>query len=246
MEEESLDNWKQFQGTELGSLLGSIYGAQNRPKINYPKPKTKTIPHAKNGFIPGGAKSEAVDPRKATRRSVNVAVPRLTGRSEEVENIKPIDVISRRKNVTAIQSELDDIRMRQEHYRPAFIKPISVDQEKDRLSQIFTFKGGKGLPEELTMPTGESPFEAQQRRKEMERLDSIREKRGLNVVRSNSMTNRRALSVDEQFAQQIQTEIEERTQHLREMQKIGIRPQEEAAMKRELAARVSELNRLKV
>lgn len=238
--EDSLDNWKQFQGTELGSLLGSIYG-QNRPKINYPKPKVKQETVDRKGFIPGGAKSDAADPRKATRREVKVAVPKPTGRSAEQENIKPIDYIPKRKNLTMIQQDIDDIRMRQEHYRPAFVKPVAVDAEKDRLSQIFTFKGGKALPEELTMPVGEAPFEVQQRRKEMERLDTIRQKRGLMVVRSNSQ---KALSANEQFAQQIQREIEERTQHLEEMRRIGIKPQQEKAMMRDLSLKVGELSRL--
>jgi hypothetical protein len=35
---EKLENWKQFQGTELGGLLKSIYG-QQRPKVLLPKPK---------------------------------------------------------------------------------------------------------------------------------------------------------------------------------------------------------------
>lgn len=50
---ERLENWKQFQGTELGGLLKSIYG-QQRPKVNLPKPRTKSMP-LPSTFIPGGA-----------------------------------------------------------------------------------------------------------------------------------------------------------------------------------------------
>jgi hypothetical protein len=241
-EEESMDNWKRFQGTELGSLLGSIYGNPNRTKINYPKPKAMQIVHDKKEFIPGGAKLNASDSRKATRRNVKVAVPKPVGnRHENQENIKPVDYIPRRRGVASIQQELDDIRMRQEHYRPAFVKPVSVVAEKDRLTQIFTFKGGKALPEELTMPVGEAPFEVQNRRKEIERLNTIRQKRGLTVVRSGSQ---RAMSTDEEFAQQIQREIEERAQHLEDMRQIGLKPVQEKVMMRELAQRVDELQRL--
>lgn len=241
-EEESMDNWKQFQGTELGSLLGSIYGNPNRTKINYPKMKSMPVAHDKRGFIPGGARLEAADPRKATRRDVKIAVPKPIGnKSGQQENIKPVDFIPKRKGVATIQQELDDIRMRQEHYRPAFVKPVAVEAEKDRLSQIFTFKGGKALPEELTMPVGEAPFEVQNRRKEVERLNTIRQKRGLMVVRSGSQSK---LSVNEEYAQQIQREIEERTQHLEDMRQIGIKPAQEKVMMRELAHRVEELQRL--
>ena len=75
--EEEMNNWKQFQGTELGSLMSSIYGNQNRPKINYPKPKTKpmTKEQMEKGFHYAGSKPGASDPRKVTRTNVKVNVP---------------------------------------------------------------------------------------------------------------------------------------------------------------------------
>lgn len=236
-----MDNWKQFQGTELGSLLGSIYGNQNRPKINYPKPKQRA-PMEKKDFIPAGAKLEAVDPRKATRKCISIAVPKLSGRNElEVENIKPIDVIPRRKNLGAIQFELDDIRMRQEHYRPAHVRPIHSEPEKDRLSQIFTHKGGKGLPEGLTLPVSEAPFEVEERNREKERWDNIRKKRGQLIIPAPKV----AISQDELLARQIQAEIEERTQYIEEMRQLNaLRPAQERTLMRELQQRVDELNRL--
>lgn len=240
-EEGPMDNWKQFQGTELGGLLGSIYGNQNRPKINYPKPKQRA-PVEKKDFIPGGAKSEAVDPRKATRKAVTIAVPKLSGRTEsEQENIKPIDIIPKRKNLSAIQVELDDIRMRQEHYRPAHVRPIHSEAEKDRLSQVFTHKGGKGLPEGLTLPISEAPFEIETRNREKERWNNIRRKRGQLTIPAPKA----AISDDEMLARQIQAEIEERTQYIEEMRQLNaLQPAQERTLKRELQQRVVELNRL--
>jgi C-terminal processing protease CtpA/Prc len=60
------------------------------------------------GFIPGGAKLDAVDPRKTTRKLVTVAVPRPTGGNQNYENLKPVDVIPKRRSATIIQAELDD------------------------------------------------------------------------------------------------------------------------------------------
>lgn len=244
--EEDMDNWKQFQGTELGSLLGSIYGSQ-RPKINYPKPtlnKSNSVVDRK-GFIPGGAKIDAVDPRKATRRSVNLVVPKPSGSHHfQDENMKPVDLIPHRKSADVIKHELDDIKMRQERYRPANVKPISSDLEKDRLNQIFTFKGGKGLPEELTLPVGETPFELAEKAREKERLDAIRRKRGLMVVKSAGSSQ--PLSYNDQMAQQITSEIQERTKYLEEMKAIGIKPEQERRLKQDLANKIDELNRLNV
>lgn len=241
-----MDNWKQFQGTELGSLLGSIYGSQ-KPKINYPKPTLNRSDSltSRKGFIPGGAKVDAVDPRKATRKQVNVAVPKPTGSHHFPDDgFKPVDLIPKRRSAETIKTELDDIKLRQERYRPAHVKPISSDMEKDRLNQIFTYKGGKSLPEELTLPVGETPFEIADRAKEKDRIDAIRRKRGLMIVKSADSIP--ILSYNEQLAQQITEEIKERTNYLQEMKAIGIKPQLERQLKQELSTKVGELNRLKM
>jgi hypothetical protein len=250
-EDEPMENWKQFQGTELGSLLGSIYGSKSAIKINYPKVKANSSSNLeKKDFIPGGAKLDASDPRKITRKSVNLKVPKPVGRNNSGVNLdgsdengyKLIDIIPKRRSADVIKNEIEDIRMRQEKYRPAHVQAYSSDREKDRLNQIFTFKGGKGLPEELTHPVGEAPFETQQRQKEKERLDSIRMKRGLMVVNQPSEPR---LSVNEQMAQHISREIEERTQHYEEMKKIGgISAEQDRRMRQEIAIKVDELKRI--
>lgn len=189
---------------------------------------------------------DAADPRKATRRSVQVNVPKQTGRASSMDEdlsigYKAIDFVPKRKSADVIKHEIEDIRMRQERYRPAHVKPIHSDMEKDRLSQIFTFKGGKGLPEELTHPVGETPMEASLRNKERDRIDAIRQKRGLLVVKQRSDP---VLSINEQLAQQISSEIEERTQYLEEMKKIGLGAEKERQLKQEIAIKVRELEKI--
>lgn len=243
-----MDNWKQFHGTELGSLMSQIYGNQNKPKINYPKLQTRKAVEAPKTFIPGGAKQEAEDPRKATRRVVNIAVPKNF--KEKGDSVNPIDVINRRRSAESIKQEIDEIKLRQTHYRPAYRQPISGDEEKERLNQIFTFKGGKGLPTELTHPEGEMPLEVASKRKEMERMDAVRTKRGLAPNRPGAGAvggrGRAPLSENEQLAEHISSEIEERRQHLEEMLELGeLRPEKERQLKAEIAAKVRELQSLK-
>lgn len=229
------ENWRQFQGTELGNLMAQLYGNQNKPKINYPKPRTvPSLPQ--KDFIPGGSNFDAVDPRKVTRRSVNMIVPKVASRPMEVH--KPIDIIPKRRNAEKIKLELDDINMRNTYYRPAHVKPTSCDYEKERLNQIFSFKGGKALPEELTNPIGLTPMELAERKRETDRIATIKERRGITkqVVVAN------VLNSSEQFAQHIVQEIEERRLHLEEMKRLGaLKPSDEAALKSEIATKLREL-----
>lgn len=251
-DQDGMDNWKQFQGTELGALMSQLYGNQNKPKINYPKMQRKKIDSEQKMFIPGGAKLEAKDPRKATRRVVNIDVPKQF--QQRNESIKPIDVINRRRSADSIKAEIDEIKLKQSHFRPAYVQPISGAEEKERLNQIFTFKGGKGLPSELTHPVGEMPLELESRRKEMERMDAVRAKRGLGPssrtldMNAKSAASRRVsapLSEREQLADQVRAEIEERREHLQEMLELGgLKPEKEKQMKLEIERKVAELQRL--
>ncbi|KAJ1392551.1 hypothetical protein B484DRAFT_281191 [Ochromonadaceae sp. CCMP2298] len=235
-EDADQNNWRQFQGTELGSLMSSIYGNKNRPKISYPKPRSKAPTEPKQ-FIPGGANPNAADPRKVTRTAVTLCVPRPAGNRKE--NVRPIDVMRGRRAGSTIQVEMEDTKMRMAHYRPAYTQPISAEEEKERLSQICTYKGGKGLPQELTFPAGEMPLEIAARRREQERWEAIKAKRGGGQGATRAP---RQVSEGEQMAQLIQGEIEERRSYLQEMRGLGaLRPEQERALTNEIARKVQEL-----
>lgn len=243
---ETSENWKQFQGTELGSLMSQIYGGTNKPAINYPKPKTKAFKPEKS-YLPLGNNADSSDPRKSTKREVKLNVPKLGGQKHtEAEDILPIQVIPRRKAESVIMKELDDIRMRQEKYRPAYVQPISSDKEKDRLSQIFTYKGGKCLPSELVNPISEAPFEIKIRQDEAERVDKLRAKRGL-PPKHSSYSSASKMSSSEVLAEQISKEINERREYIESMTKLGLlSTSEEHKIKSEITQRIKELQNLDV
>jgi hypothetical protein len=248
-----VEAWKQFQGTELGGLLAGIYGNTNKPKINYPKPKSKQTNIEPKTFIPGGAKTGSSDPRKTTRRMANINVPKvgshssLSSHSNSLVNLDYDEnnfaaygtYVNSRKSADAIKIELDDIRMKQSHYRPAYIQPFSSDAEKDRLSQIFTFKGGKALPQELTHPMGVMPLELEAKRREAEQLQNLRMKRGLHVITTRPM---KVMSESEQLAEQINGEIQDRMQHIQEMKELGmLKPADERIIRAEIAKKLEEI-----
>ena len=107
------EHWKQFHGTELGSLLAGIYGG-TKPKINYPK--IKKDKHASNiedlTWRPISNKPYAVDPRKTTRRKVDLDVPKMRGGKSHAP-LALIDCIPKRKNEIEIRQEIEDIKEHQ-------------------------------------------------------------------------------------------------------------------------------------
>ncbi len=238
--EEKLDNWKQFHGTELGGLLGKIYGNEGRPQINYPKPKQKKVNQEPlEPFLPGGNPAGSTDPRKVTRKEVNLTVPQV-GKSKGT-SISAIDCVPKRRNESSIKKEIDEIAMRNSRYRPAHTRAISTDAEKDKYSQICAYKGGKGLPEELIQPVGEAPFEVEAKRKESERMSKLRAKyRGT----SNPAPAPRELSYSEQMGAQLTQEINERCDYLESMKDLGISPAESARIRAEISERAAQLKKL--
>lgn len=245
MAEEKLDNWKQFQGTELGSLMSQLYGKQNRPAINYPKPNVKREFKPEKGFIPGGAAAGAEDPRKSTmRKDVKIAKPTFRRRTIDDECVvHPVDQIAHRRSENVIKVELDDMKMRQNYYRPAFTQPVSSEEEKERLSQICTYKGGKALPMNCVLPTGEAPFEmAAKARQENMALKHRLQRTGESAVKQ---APKGVISAEEQLTIQICQEIDERREFLEEMKASGgLSAEREAAVRSEIAQRLREVKEL--
>lgn len=242
----SMDNWKQFQGTELGSVLSKLYGNNSSSKINYPKPKSKVpFDSSKEIFRPVNSKPNATDPRKTTRKQVDLIVPKCNGSSNN-ENFHPVDYLMKRRNKSVIDVEIDDMKMRDRHYRPAHFKAISSDYEKEKLSQIFSCKGGKALPDELTNPVGDAPYELQERRQQAERMSNIRRSKGLKVDNGNTIIPAKTFSSNELLAQQIKDEINDRTEYLTNMRmmKGSIAKHDEARVKNEIKIRMHELDSL--
>ena len=74
----------------------------------------------------------------------------------------PVDFVPKRRSADTCRSMIDDAEMRQSAYRPPNVGSYSSESEKQRLSEVFTHKGGSALPKELTHPVGPAPFEVRQ------------------------------------------------------------------------------------
>ena len=244
-DDEMEPNWQQFRGTELGGLLQTIYG-QPRPAINYPKPKTKA-------FQPDGKfKSSGAAPIVATRRNVTVAVPRVGGaaassssrtRDDDRPRPAPVDCIARRKQVDRIKAEQDEFKIQQTFYRGPMVREMG-EREKDRCAQIFGFKGGKALPDELTCPAGDAPFELAEKRRERERVEKVMERRNPAKYAAMRQPTAPMLSEVEQLKEQIVSEINERRSYLEDMRSQHLTTQNDVKIRGEISQRIAELHKL--
>lgn len=244
--------WQQFRGTELGSLLSKIYGNEGKPKIRYPSVKKAGTfdPQTAPRFLPVNNKVDAVDPRKTTRRDVSIAIPKPTGGVRR-QKYTAVDMLVRRKNETTIRAEVEELKEKQLHYRPAHTKAYSSDREKDRLSQIFTYKGGKALPTDIMPPSNSNnltPFEMQERKENVAKQDAVRIHRGLAArqrgLDSSVVCDPPPMSARAKLQNQILGEINERTEYIEEMKAMGIKIKDEQKIRGEISMRLAELEKM--
>jgi hypothetical protein len=223
-DDEFNPTWQSFRGSpELGGLLTALYG-NPRATINYPKPKQGSPFTPTTTFNSSGATRGF----STTRRNVAVAVPRVggggsgsgSGSSSSPTRLAPVDCIARRRQASRIQEELEQAKEQQRHYRAPVAHRAAGDSEKERLSQIFGYKGGKALPEELTCPAGDAPFEIMAKKRERERLAKVLERR--NPFGASCPTAPAPLSELEQLKEQIASEINERRAFLQDMRALGV------------------------
>ena len=228
------EHWRQFQGTELGSLMTQIYGNKTaQSKVRYPRPAKKEpstfLPS--QSFISSGNPSRATNPRPARK----VAVPTFQHPSSGAR--AQIEVIPKRRSETAIRSELDDIKMRQAHYRPPLARRYVSEAEKERYREICAHKGGKVLPESCLPPPSETPLEIRQRLTERKRIEELKARRNPLKFLPPSEP-----SVEDKLSQQVVDEIDERRAYLEEMRRLGaLKPEVEEKLKSEIAIRLREV-----
>lgn len=231
----SEEHWRQFQGTELGSLMTQIYGnkaAQER--VRYPRPGRASPFAPSESFVSSGNPGRGPKPRTPRK----VAVPSFG--QPVVANRAKIESVPKRRNESVIRSEMDEIRLRQTHYRPPPSKAVT-DADKERFREICVHKGGRALPETCLPPPGDAPFEIRQRLQERKRLEDLKARR--NPQRALAPSE---MSVEDKLAQQLVDEIEERRVYLEEMRGLGgLTHDLEAKLKAEIALRLREMQNLK-
>jgi len=235
--------WKAFDtSSEAGRLLRQIYGGKP-PPVNVPLPRrSKNAGPPKDGWRPVSNRIDQVDPRKSTRSIDKERAVQIPRKARADMSFSRIDFVSRRKRGDAIREELDDAKMRMEHYRPPHSRPM--DREKDRLAEICAFKGGKILPAEMTaIPLEITPSEQVARIKERERLEKVRRRRA-GLPEAEAPRPAAPKSHSQMLEETILQEIDERRTHLADMERLGMGAGDVRRVAGEIAVRVRELKKV--
>ncbi|KAL3671184.1 hypothetical protein V7S43_004365 [Phytophthora oleae] len=228
--DSTTEAWKAFGGdTEAGRLLKKLYCGTSKPKVNYPKVKTKprgmTAP-----FIPGGAVAGAADARthrlvaKTSSRAINAPVPvKYKGRAPEMH---PIDFqTTHKKPLSEIEKEVNEIKRQMEGSRLSCVRR-KPNQEKEKLQQVFSYTTGSILPREL-LP-GSDLLD-----RELSHAAALR----------NGNNPKDKLTQLKELYDSVLNEIESRKTYMSEMVALG-RPDKAEPVEREILDRMTELRKI--
>ncbi|RLN62534.1 hypothetical protein BBJ29_002096 [Phytophthora kernoviae] len=215
--------------TEAGRLLKRLYCGTAKPKVSYPKLKTKPRDATTAApFIPGGGgMAGAVDSR--TRRLVTKTSSRaikVPAFKNEAPEMHPIDYLSsHKKPLCEIEKDVDAIKREMEACRRSYIKR-APNQEKEKLQQVFSYTAGTILPREL-LPGADL-------------LD--RELSHASALRKGKTPKDRMAQLEELY-DAVLKEIEARKSYMSEMIALG-RPEAAAPVEREILERMTELRKI--
>ena len=174
------ENWRAFgNDSEAGRLLAKLYGGSYKPAINYPPLKTRKADDLQDRVWRPTDKANNVDPRlsKFDKGAANrVCVPKNFGRGDR-HAFAPVDLVPKKRSGAECKATIADFEMRDRAYRPPNRAAFSSDAEKERLAEVFTYKGGAALPAELTNMVGPMPSEMKRQQAELERVEKAKSSR---------------------------------------------------------------------
>ncbi|GMH78746.1 hypothetical protein TrLO_g1467 [Triparma laevis f. longispina] len=239
------ENWKNFEkGSEAGRLMAKLYGGAYKPQISYPTLKTKKA--VNNGAWQPSNKGNAVVSKFDKKKANKVAAPKF--RQTSNYTFAPVDFIPKKRNADACQTMIVDAEMRQSAYRPPHMNAFSGDDEKQRLSEVFTHKGGKALPKDLTHPVGPAPYEVRQRQAEQQRVLEAKAARrtrlngGVDPLYVEPAAAAPERSAKDQLFDQIYDEIKDRRAYQEEMELAGAGKANRQKVAAEISSRLSKLS----
>eukprot|EP00588_Corethron_pennatum_P005437 CAMPEP_0194288354 /NCGR_PEP_ID=MMETSP0169-20130528/36610_1 /TAXON_ID=218684 /ORGANISM="Corethron pennatum, Strain L29A3" /LENGTH=271 /DNA_ID=CAMNT_0039035325 /DNA_START=134 /DNA_END=949 /DNA_ORIENTATION=- len=246
--ENQKEDWRAFGG-EVGRLLSRLYGGDNanRPKVSYPALKTsakaKKELDTRAEWKAVNNKFGAEDPRQKrydAEKARSLAVPAVgRRRSGPTPHRRPL-----RKDGRTCLREIAEADLKASAYRPPEAGLVCTDADKARLVEIFTFRGGRALPEEMTgYDAGTTPSQMAEARKRT-LVTKIGDKHSKKTVDRVKGPTGKKLSAKDELFDHIVEEIEERRRFQREMIQISAGSAKVDPIAKEISARIIRLQHL--
>ena len=247
MRQRQKDEWRAFRhDTEAGRLLARLYGVDNRSNttnISYPTLKAKQNPNNQQQPLHHDAQWRSVgaphtrdptDKRYDRAKAAKVPVPKFGRNKIDSARSSAVDRIPHRRSARSCSNEVANGRKQSGAYRPPRQNDIYSEAEKEKLSEINTYRGGKILPTDLTHPVAPLPSEIEKRQREADRLKKSQ----------SQMDEPHASQSSSTLFDQILNEINERRAWQSEMEVIGEGGKSRQKTVEEISARVKELHRI--
>ncbi|KAE8972644.1 hypothetical protein PR001_g26128 [Phytophthora rubi] len=227
--DRTAEAWKAFGGdSEAGKLLKKLYCGTSKPKVSYPKLKTKPR-EPSTPFIPGGgvAGADARTHRLVARTSSRaIKAPAFCRSKDAGPEMHPIEFLAtHKKPMSEIEKEMNEIKRQMEGCRMSCVTR-APNQEKEKLQQVFSYTAGTILPREL-LPGADL-------------LD--RELSHAAALRNGKLPKDRVAQLEELYSEVLK-EVESRKSYMSEMMVLG-RPDKAAPVEREISERMTELRKI--
>ena len=257
------EEWKAFKkDSEAGRLLARLYGVEgtgNKPKVSYPKLKPKrkgkgdddsTLHHDSQWRAVGAPQTR--DPKeKRYDRAKAAAVPVPKFGRKRPKRTAAVDIIPKRKPAASCKVEIDHQKQNKRAYRPPRQNGVCTEAEKEKLNEINTYRGGRILPTDLTLPVAPMPSEIRRKEEEAKRVRQARERRKYRLNGSNCngdntdrLTEDKPKSNKDILFDAILEEIRDRRSFQLEMENCQAGAQCREKIVKEISARAKELYRL--
>lgn len=242
----AMNEWRAFRhDTEAGRLLARLYGVDNRSNttnISYPTLKAKQNPNNQQPLrhdaqwrsVGAPHTRDPTDKRYDRAKAAKVPVPKFGRNKIDSARSSAVDRIPHRRSARSCSNEVANGRKQSGAYRPPRQNDIYSEAEKEKLSEINTYRGGKILPADLTHPVAPLPSEIEKRQREADRLRKSQ----------SQMDEPHASQSSSTLFDQILNEINERRAWQSEMEVIGEGGKSRQKTVEEISARVKELHRI--
>lgn len=222
--------WREFgKNSQAGKLLYELYGVSNKPTINVPVPKKKSLTN--NSLPTTQSRGKSMPKPQKAAMEINYPEPK----KKFVPTLHKVDMIYKRKSEMQIREEMEKEKAR---FQLPINPPKNRKHDIEKLQDNFQFAERKVMPQGARMPYI---------KEEKEKMRNYKQDDAENYddIKYNPRDFRGDKKSEIEFLySKIMKEIDERYKHIEEMKALGKGKQVESVLLGEIKDRIDELKEL--